>query len=66
MKKIEAIVRHHKVEEVKTALTAAGVFGLTVTEVRGFGRQKGNKETYRGVEYTVDLCRRQGRSVLRR
>src|SRR5262245_13063179 len=55
MKKIEAVVRHHKWEEVKDALTAAGVQGITVTEVRGFGRQKGHKEAYRGVEYTVDL-----------
>jgi nitrogen regulatory protein P-II 1 len=55
MKKIEAVVRHHKWEEVKTALTGVGVQGITVTEVRGFGRQKGHKEAYRGVEYTVDL-----------
>ena len=55
MKKIEAVVRHHKWEEVKVALTAVGVQGITVTEVRGFGRQKGHKEAYRGVEYTVDL-----------
>jgi nitrogen regulatory protein P-II 1 len=55
MKKIEAVIRHHKWEEVKDALTAAGVQGITVTEVRGFGRQKGHKEAYRGVEYTVDL-----------
>lgn len=55
MKKIEAIVRHHKLEEVKEALTKAGVQGMTVLEVRGFGRQKGHKETYRGAEYTVDF-----------
>jgi len=55
MKKIEAVVRHHKWEEVKDALTSVGVQGITVTEVRGFGRQKGHKEAYRGVEYTVDL-----------
>ena len=55
MKKIEAVIRHHKLEEVKTALHDAGVQGITVTEVRGFGRQKGHKESYRGVEYTVDL-----------
>lgn len=55
MKKIEAIVRHFKLEEVKGALTAAGVHGMTVTEVRGFGRQKGHKEHYRGAEYTVDF-----------
>lgn len=55
MKKIEAIIRHHKLEEVKTALSAAGVQGITVLEARGFGRQKGHTETYRGIEYTVDL-----------
>lgn len=55
MKKIEAIIRHFKLEEVKSALTAAGVHGMTVTEVRGFGRQKGHKEHYRGAEYTVDF-----------
>ena len=55
MKKIEAIVRHFKLEEVKNALVLAGVHGMTVTEVRGFGRQKGHKEQYRGVEYTVDF-----------
>ena len=55
MKKIEAVIRHHKLEEVKSALHEAGVQGITVAEVRGFGRQKGHKETYRGVEYTVDL-----------
>ena len=55
MKKIDAIIRHYKLEEVKDALTRAGVVGMTVTEVRGFGRQKGHKETYRGTEYTVDF-----------
>jgi nitrogen regulatory protein P-II 1 len=55
MKKIEAIIRHFKVEEVKDALTAAGAQGMTVSEVRGFGRQKGHKEQYRGAEYTVDF-----------
>ena len=55
MKKIEAIIRHFKLEEVKDALTAAGVNGMTVSEVRGFGRQKGHKEQYRGAEYTVDF-----------
>lgn len=55
MKKIEAIVRHFKLEEVKTALTAVGISGMTVSEVRGFGRQKGHKEQYRGTEYSVDL-----------
>src|SRR5262245_29862680 len=55
MQKIEAIIRHFKVEEVKEALTKAGVQGMTVTEVRGFGRQRGHKEVYRGAEYTVDF-----------
>lgn len=55
MKKIEAIIRHYKLEDVKNALTAVGVQGMTVTEVRGFGRQKGHKEQYRGAEYTVDF-----------
>src|SRR3954464_3117199 len=55
MKKIEAVIRHFKLEEVKDALTKSGVQGMTVTEVRGFGRQKGHKEQYRGAEYTVDL-----------
>ena len=55
MKKIEAVVRHFKLEDVKSAITEAGVQGMTVTEVRGFGRQKGHKETYRGAEYIVDF-----------
>lgn len=55
MKKIEAIIRHFKLEDVKSALTDAGVHGMTITEVRGFGRQKGHKEQYRGAEYTVDF-----------
>ena len=55
MKKIEAIIRHFKLEEVKDALNAIGVKGMTVTEVRGFGRQKGHTETYRGAEYSVDF-----------
>jgi nitrogen regulatory protein P-II 1 len=55
MKKIEAIIRHFKLEEVKNALTAAGIQGMTVTEVRGFGRQRGHTETYRGAEYAVDF-----------
>ena len=55
MKKIEAIVRHHKVDEVKDALTKVGLTGMTVSEVRGFGRQRGHTETYRGTEYTVDF-----------
>ena len=55
MKKIEAIVRHHKLDDVKAALVGVGLHGMTVTEVRGFGRQKGHTETYRGTEYTVDF-----------
>ncbi len=55
MKKIEAIIRHYKLEEVKNALALAGVQGMTVSEVRGFGRQRGHKESYRGAEYTVDF-----------
>lgn len=55
MKKIEAVIRHFKLEEVKDALTTAGINGMTVSEVRGFGRQKGHKEQYRGAEYTVDF-----------
>lgn len=55
MKKIEAVVRHFKLEEVKDALSQVGVQGMTVSEVRGFGRQKGHKEQYRGAEYTVDF-----------
>ena len=54
MKKIEAIVRHHKLDDVKNALVAVGLQGMTVIEVRGFGRQRGHTETYRGTEYTVD------------
>ncbi|MFO7908057.1 MAG: P-II family nitrogen regulator [Planctomycetota bacterium] len=55
MKKIEAIVRHHKLDEVKDALVEQGIHGMTITEVRGFGRQKGHTETYRGTEYQVDF-----------
>jgi nitrogen regulatory protein P-II 1 len=55
MKKIEAVIRHHKLEEVKQALVAIGLHGMTVTEVRGFGRQRGHVETYRGTEYRVDF-----------
>ncbi len=53
MKKLDLIIRPHKLEEVRDALTAIGVQGMTVTEVKGFGRQKGKTETYRGSEYTV-------------
>ena len=55
MKKIEAIIRHFKLEDVKNGLAGKGVHGMTVTEVRGFGRQKGHTERYRGAEYTVDF-----------
>jgi|ERR1041385_1167125 nitrogen regulatory protein P-II 1 len=55
MKKIEAIVKPFKLEEIKDALGGIGVEGMTVTEVKGFGRQKGHAEIYRGSEYTVDF-----------
>lgn len=55
MKKIEAIIKPFKLEEVKEALAEVGIQGMTVTEVKGFGRQKGHTEIYRGSEYTVDF-----------
>jgi nitrogen regulatory protein P-II 1 len=55
MKKIEAIVKPFKLDEVKDALATVGINGMTVTEVKGFGRQKGHTEIYRGSEYTVDF-----------
>jgi nitrogen regulatory protein PII len=55
MKKIEAIIKPFKLEEVKSALAEVGVEGMTVTEAKGFGRQKGHTEIYRGSEYTVDF-----------
>jgi nitrogen regulatory protein P-II 1 len=55
MKKIEAIIKPFKLEEVKDALGEVGIEGMTVTEVKGFGRQKGHTEIYRGSEYTVDF-----------
>ena len=55
MKKVEAIIKPFRMEEVKAALSAVAVQGMTVTEVRGFGRQKGHKEVYRGAEYVVEL-----------
>ena len=55
MKKIEAIIKPFKLEEVKEALSSLGVEGMTVSEVKGFGRQKGHTEIYRGSEYTVDF-----------
>ncbi len=55
MKKVEAIIKPFKLDEVKQALTEVGATGLTVTEVKGFGRQKGHTETYRGAEYQVEF-----------
>ena len=55
MKKIEAVIQPHKLDEVKEALKSIGIDGITITEVRGHGRQKGHKEVYRGMEYEVDL-----------
>src|SRR5512144_704150 len=55
MKKIEAIIKPFKLDEVKQKLTAAGITGMTITEVKGFGRQKGHAELYRGAEYSVDF-----------
>lgn len=55
MKKLEAIIKPFKLDEVKEALTGTGVKGITVTEVKGFGRQRGHKEIYRGAEYQVDF-----------
>lgn len=58
MQKIEAIIRPFKLDEVKIALVNAGIVGMTVTEVRGFGRQKGQTERYRGSEYTVEFLQK--------
>ena len=55
MKKIEAIIKPFKLDEVKNALNEVGVTGMTVTEVKGFGRQKGHTEVYRGAEYVIDF-----------
>jgi nitrogen regulatory protein P-II 1 len=55
MKKIEAIIKPFKLDDVKEAITSLGIQGMTVTEVKGFGRQKGHKEIYRGAEYLVDF-----------
>jgi nitrogen regulatory protein P-II 1 len=55
MKKVEAIIRNFKLEELKHALSENGIQGMTLTEVRGFGRQKGHTERYRGTEYSVDF-----------
>ena len=58
MKKVEAIIRPFKLDEVKIALVKAGIVGMTVSEVRGFGRQKGQTERYRGSEYTVEFLQK--------
>lgn len=55
MKKIESIVRPHLLEAVKSALQEVGITGMTITEVKGYGRQKGHTETYRGIEYQIDF-----------
>ncbi|MBI3804252.1 MAG: P-II family nitrogen regulator [Nitrospirae bacterium] len=55
MKKVEAIIKPFKLEEVKKALSDIGIYGMTITEVKGFGRQKGHKEQYRGAEYTIEF-----------
>ena len=55
MKKIEAIIRHFKLDDIKSSLSEAGVEGMTITEVKGFGRQKGHTEMYRGNEYAIDF-----------
>ncbi|MEW6005143.1 MAG: P-II family nitrogen regulator [Stygiobacter sp.] len=55
MKKIEAIIRPYKLDDVKEALLEEGIHGMTITEVRGYGRQKGHKETYRGSEYQIEF-----------
>lgn len=55
MKKVEAIIRHFKLDDIKTALTEVGVEGMTITEVKGYGRQKGHTEMYRGNEYAIDF-----------
>ncbi len=55
MKKVEAIIKPFKLDDVKEALTELGIVGMTITEVRGFGRQKGHTELYRGSEYTIDF-----------
>jgi len=55
MKKVEAVIKPFKLDDVKEALTSLGIVGMTVTEVRGFGRQKGHTELYRGSEYTIDF-----------
>lgn len=55
MKKVEAVIKPFKLDDVKEALTELGIIGMTITEVRGFGRQKGHTELYRGSEYTIDF-----------
>lgn len=58
MKKVTAIVRPHKLEEIKRALVNAGIVGITVSEVRGFGQQKGQTQSYRGSEYTIEFLQK--------
>ncbi len=58
MKKIDAIIKPFKLDDVREALAEVGTTGMTVTEVKGFGRQKGHTELYRGAEYMVDFCRK--------
>ncbi|BEV36763.1 P-II family nitrogen regulator [Synechococcus sp. M16CYN] len=58
MRKVEAIIRHFKLEDVKAALLEAGIIGMTVSEIRGFGRQKGQVERYRGSEFTVEFLQK--------
>ena len=65
MKKIEAIIKPFKLDEVKQKLTSAGITGMTITEVKGFGRQKGHTELYRGAEYTVDFLPKVKIEILR-
>ena len=55
MKRVEAIIRHHRLDDVKNALVEKGFTGMTVSEVRGFGRQRGQNETYRGAEYCIEF-----------
>ncbi|MEM7782193.1 MAG: P-II family nitrogen regulator [Planctomycetota bacterium] len=55
MKKVEAVIRHFKLDDIKTSLTECGVEGMTITEVKGYGRQKGHTEMYRGNEYAIDF-----------
>ncbi len=64
MKKVTAIVRRHKLEEIKRALVNTGIVGITVSEVRGFGQQKGQTQSYRGSEYTVEFLQKRKIEVI--